>query len=78
MRSQNMDSDAEVVTCLTDAGWQADILILTVPILTENEMADKIKEVANQKIVISHTEKSILYRSKNQFHKPLIGLHLTK
>lgn len=78
MRSRNMDSDAEVVTCLTDAGWEADILILTVPIPAENEIADKIMEVANQKIVISHSEKSILYRSKNQFHKPLTGLHLTK
>lgn len=66
MRSRNMDSDAEAVTCLTDAGWEADILILTVPILTENEMAGKIKEVAKQKIVINHSEKNILYRSKKQ------------
>lgn len=46
---------AEVVTavCPVEAGWEADVIILAVPFAAEKEIAAKIKEVANQKIVIS-------------------------
>lgn len=46
---------SEVVTavCPVEAGWEADIIILAVPFAAEKEIAEKIREVANQKIVIS-------------------------
>ena len=46
-------ADVEAAVCPTDASWEADIIILAVPFAAEKEIAEKIKEVANQKIVIS-------------------------
>ena len=46
-------SDIEAIACPTEASWEADIIILAVPFEAEKEIAAKIKEVANQKIVIS-------------------------
>ena len=46
-------ADVESVTCSYNASWEADIIIAAVPYSAEKEMADKIREVANQKIVIS-------------------------
>jgi len=46
-------ADVEAYECPADAAWEADIIILAVPYAAEKEMAAKIKEVANQKIVIS-------------------------
>lgn len=52
---KNVHPAAEVATalCPVEAGWEADIIILAVPYAAEREIAAKIKEVANQKIVIS-------------------------
>ncbi len=49
----NPAADVEAMACPKDAGWEADIIILAVPYQAEKEIAQKIKEVANQKIVIS-------------------------
>jgi len=46
-------ADAELIDCSTQASWEADIIIMAVPYAAEKEVAEKIKEVANQKIVIS-------------------------
>ncbi|HTN07573.1 NADPH-dependent F420 reductase [Agriterribacter sp.] len=46
-------ADVEPVTCSYTATWEADIIIVAVPFAAEKEVADKIREVANQKIVIS-------------------------
>jgi NADPH-dependent F420 reductase len=46
-------ADVEATICSADACWEADIIILAVPYTTEQELAEKIREVANQKIVIS-------------------------
>ncbi len=46
-------ADVEAMPCPKEAGWEADIIILAVPFAAEKEIAEKIKEVANQKIVIS-------------------------
>lgn len=48
-------ADTDIVTCGYTAGWEADIIILAIPYAAEKEVAEKIKEVANQKIVISIT-----------------------
>ena len=47
------NADIEAAVCPTEASWEADIIILAVPFNVEKELAEKIKEVANQKIVIS-------------------------
>jgi predicted dinucleotide-binding enzyme len=46
-------TDAEVVHCMIDASWEADIIILAIPLCEENKIAVKIREVATGKTVIS-------------------------
>lgn len=53
IKSNNADVEIEAAVCPTDASWEADIIILAVPFNAEKEIAAKIKNVANQKIVIS-------------------------
>jgi 8-hydroxy-5-deazaflavin:NADPH oxidoreductase len=53
VKTANPDADAEPATCNYNASWEADIIILAVPYGAEKEVAEKIREVANQKIVIS-------------------------
>ncbi len=53
IKEKNPSADVEAMACPKDAGWEADIIILAVPYQAEKEIAEKIKEVANQKIVIS-------------------------
>jgi NADPH-dependent F420 reductase len=49
----NPCKEVESLDCSHAASWEADIIILAVPYDAEVEIASKIKEVANQKIVIS-------------------------
>ncbi|OQP52640.1 NADP oxidoreductase [Niastella yeongjuensis] len=53
IKKGNPAAEAEAIACPTNASWEADIIILAVPYAAEKELADKIKDVANQKIVIS-------------------------
>ena len=53
IKRSNSAADVEILECPTDASWEADVIILAVPYQAEKEIATKIKEVANQKIVIS-------------------------
>jgi NADPH-dependent F420 reductase len=53
IRSLNASADVEGINCPVDASWEADIIIAAVPFNAEKEVAEKIREVANQKIVIS-------------------------
>jgi len=53
IKNKNPAADVEAVGCSTEASWEADIIISAVPYTVEKEVALKIKEVANQKIVIS-------------------------
>lgn len=53
IESNNADAEVEAAVCPAEAGWEADIIILAVPFGAEKEVAAKIKDVANQKIVIS-------------------------
>lgn len=46
-------ADVEAMDCSVNAGWEADMIILAIPYPAEKEMAERIKEVASQKIVIS-------------------------
>lgn len=53
IKSSQPAASVEAVDCSVDASWEADIIIVAVPYAAEKEVAEKIKEVANQKIVIS-------------------------
>lgn len=53
IKKQNPSAEVESLDCLLNASWEADIIILAVPYSAEKEIVSKIKEVANQKIVIS-------------------------
>jgi NADPH-dependent F420 reductase len=53
IKANNANAEVEAVVCPTEASWEADIIILAVPFDAEKELAAKIREVANQKIVIS-------------------------
>lgn len=49
----NSSADIDVRDCKHDACWEADIIIMVVPYSAQEEVAEIIKEVATQKIVIS-------------------------
>jgi NADPH-dependent F420 reductase len=51
--ASNRSADVEAYKCPANASWEADVIILAVPFTSEKEIAIKIKEQANQKIVIS-------------------------
>lgn len=55
INQNNPLADAEAVACSFNASWESDIIIAAVPFGAEREVADRIREVANQKIVISIT-----------------------
>jgi len=45
-------AEVAVVECEKEACWEADIILLAVPYRIEKEVAEKIREVATQKVVI--------------------------
>lgn len=53
IKSTNGNADVESMHCPAEASWEADVIILAIPYEAEREIAEKIKEVANQKVVIS-------------------------
>jgi len=53
IKAVNASAEAEKIECVVNAGWEADIIISSIPERTEKEMAATIKEVACQKILVS-------------------------
>jgi len=53
IKQSNAAAEVETLDCAKNASWEADIIIVAVPYQAEKEVAAKIREVANQKIVIS-------------------------
>ena len=53
IKTTDPSADVEVINCSAQASWEADIIVAAVPHGAEKAVAEKIKEVANQKIVIS-------------------------
>lgn len=49
----NAKADLEIMLCSEQAFWEADIVIIAVPYKAEAKVAKQIKQLANQKIVIS-------------------------
>ena len=46
-------AEIDCVGCPMDASWEADVIIPSVPYSVEKDVAEKIKEVATQKVVVS-------------------------
>lgn len=46
-------AEVEGIDCSFNASWEADIIIMAVPYGAEKEIALRIKDVANQKVVVS-------------------------
>ncbi len=46
-------ADLDCVGCPADASWEADVIIPAVPYPAQKEVAEKIKTVATQKVVVS-------------------------
>ena len=53
IKNNNPAAEVETIGCSAEASWEADIIIAAVPYAAEKEVAERIKEFANQKIVIS-------------------------
>ena len=53
IRNGAPSADVETIDCNYNACWEADIIIIAAPYQAQDEIAGKIKEVTNQKIVIS-------------------------
>lgn len=53
IKSENPSADVDSMGCPFDASWEADIIIPAVKYKIEKEVAEKIKQVATQKIVVS-------------------------
>ncbi|HET8865490.1 MAG TPA: NAD(P)-binding domain-containing protein [Gracilimonas sp.] len=53
IQENHPEADFEHMSCPHESSWEADIIILAVPHGAEKELADKIRDVATQKIVIS-------------------------
>lgn len=53
IKSGNPAAAIEAIDCSVEASWEADIIVVAVPFAAEKDVAQKIKGVANQKVVIS-------------------------
>lgn len=53
IKKMQPSADIEEINCKVQAAWEADIVILAVPFQSEMEVAEKIREMVNQKVVIS-------------------------
>ena len=53
LKNEYSSTSTLTVQCSKDACWEADIIVLAIPAEVEAEVADYIKEVVTQKIVIS-------------------------
>lgn len=53
IQEKHPEADIQFMSCPHETSWEADIIILAVPHSAEKELAENIKDVATQKIVIS-------------------------
>ena len=53
IKKSHPSADIEKLDCSVTASWEADIIILAVPYSAEKDVVPKIKDVVNQKIVVS-------------------------
>lgn len=53
IKGGNSSADIEIVDDYREVCWEADIIVLAVPYSVEKEVAENIRKVANQKVIIS-------------------------
>ncbi len=53
LKNEYSSTNTLTVQCSKDACWEADIIVLAIPAAVESDLANSIKEVVTQKIVIS-------------------------
>jgi NADPH-dependent F420 reductase len=53
IKSNRFSSDVEVVDDDIEACWEADVIVLAIPYAAEKRVAERIRSVVNQKVVIS-------------------------
>src|ERR1700690_180088 len=56
IQSKHPTVEFEVIDCMREGCWEADIIILDVSCNEKKEVAELIKEVATQKIVVNFSE----------------------
>jgi hypothetical protein len=56
IESRHPNVELDLIDCMKDGCWEADIIILDIPYDEETEVAALIKEVSTQKIVVSFSE----------------------
>lgn len=61
-------------SCAYAAGWEADIIVFAVPFPAEQEIACRIKAVANQKIVVSLSGHCVDALQSNLPHSKIVHL----
>ena len=61
IKSKNSSVDIEIVEDYVEIGREADAVILAVPYAAEKEVAEKIRSVVNQKVIISISNPYDLY-----------------
>src|SRR6266498_4724154 len=59
IKKQTLSADIEPMGCAAEASWEADIIIPDIPVNEENEMAKKIRQFANRKIVITNGKEDL-------------------
>lgn len=59
------EADVELISCLKDGCWEADIIILDVPNASIKDVANKIRDVSTQKIVFG------ISKNENNIHSPI-------
>ncbi len=52
LQQQQIEAEIEPLECVKDSCWEADLIVLSVAPAEEERVADLIKEVATQKIVV--------------------------
>ena len=53
IKDTDAKADVDIVICPVNASWEADVIILAIPQTADAGVAESIKAVANQKVVIS-------------------------
>jgi predicted dinucleotide-binding enzyme len=70
IKDTDRSADVETISCTHEASWEADIIILAMSENTQNQIAEKIREVSNQKIVVSISDALTEMNRKKIMHEP--------
>jgi predicted dinucleotide-binding enzyme len=59
-------AEIDTIDCVKEGCWEADIIILAVPLCEENKVAQKMKEVSTQKIVVTVCDRNDSHEDLNR------------